>query len=179
MNHKTKILTILSLFLLLYACKKKEEVAPVEEAPPPPPPVEETVDEVEEEPKPVVEVDQPSDLDAFDPSKFKMGDVNFDFDKYNLRDDAIATLRRHVETLRANPELKVLIEGHCDERGTEEYNIGLGERRANRVFEYLVAAGIDESRLKTISYGEMRPKAMGSNEEAWAINRRAEFKLSK
>jgi peptidoglycan-associated lipoprotein len=87
-------------------------------------------------------------------------------------------LDRYVSVLNANPDLKVLVEGHCDERGTEEYNLALGERRANRVKTYLVNAGVDASRLKTISYGELRPKAQGSNEEAWALNRRAHFKLS-
>ncbi len=179
MNRKAKLVMILSLLLLIFACKKKEEDVPAPTEPPPPPKVEEKADEVKEEPKPVVEVDQPSDLGAFDPTKINMEDVNFDFDKSDLRPDAREVLNRHAATLKANAELKVLIEGHCDERGTEEYNIGLGERRANRVREYLISSGIGANRIKTISYGELRPKASGNDESAWSVNRRAEFKLSK
>lgn len=174
-----QLLLCLGLTLLAFAaCQKKDEPAPE----PAPEPVKEEVVEPEEivEPeKPQVEVAEPSkEVTGFDPSRYNFEDIYFDFDKSDLRDNAVETLNRYVSVLRANPDLKVLIEGHCDERGTEEYNLALGERRSSRVKSYLVTAGISESRIKTISYGELRPKAQGSSEEAWALNRRAHFKLS-
>ena len=92
-----------------------------------------------------------------------------------LRDDARKALDRNVEWLKANPTVRVQIEGHCDERGTEEYNLHLGERRANSVKQYLVKSGLDAARLFTISYGESRPVDPGHSEAAWAKNRRAQF----
>lgn len=101
--------------------------------------------------------------------------VYFDFDRYNLRDDARRALEQDAEILKNNPDIKVMVEGHCDERGTNEYNLALGENRANAVRDYLVRLGIDAGRLSTISYGEERPVAMGHDEAAWAQNRRAQF----
>ena len=99
--------------------------------------------------------------------------VFFDFDKFNIKPDQRKTLDRQVAWLKAHPEVLVTIEGHTDERGTREYNLALGERRANSVKDYLVLQGISAKRLKTVSYGEERPVALGSNEAAWAQNRRA------
>jgi peptidoglycan-associated lipoprotein len=99
--------------------------------------------------------------------------VFFDFDKFNLKPDARKTLEKQAAWLKANPSVRVAIEGHCDERGTREYNLALGERRANSAKDYLVSLGINPGRLKTISYGKERPVAMGSNEAAWAQNRRS------
>ena len=101
--------------------------------------------------------------------------VYFDFDKYNLRDDARRTLEQDAEILKNNPDVKVVVEGHCDERGTNEYNLALGENRANAARDYLVRLGIDAGRLSTISYGEERPVALGHDEAAWAQNRRVQF----
>lgn len=98
--------------------------------------------------------------------------VFFDFDKYNIKPDGSGTLQRQAAWLKKYPAVTVTIEGHCDERGTREYNLALGERRANAVKDYLVANGISPNRIKTISYGKERPVAMGSNEAAWAQNRR-------
>jgi len=83
-----------------------------------------------------------------------------------------------AELLKANPALSLLIEGHCDERGTNEYNLALGERRARAAYEFLVLLGIDSSKLQIISYGEEYPAVQGSNEDAWGKNRRDEFKAS-
>ncbi len=99
--------------------------------------------------------------------------VLFGFDKYDLTPEARAILQKQAVWLRRYPSVTVTIEGHTDERGTREYNLALGERRANAVRDYLVALGVEASRLKTISYGKERPVALGSNEEAWAKNRRA------
>ena len=98
--------------------------------------------------------------------------VFFDFDKYNLGADARRTLEKQAAWLKANAGISVTVEGHADERGTREYNIALGERRANAVKDYLVALGVSPNRVKTISYGKERPVALGSNEAAWQQNRR-------
>lgn len=105
--------------------------------------------------------------------------VFFDFDKYAVRADAKATLDKQVAWLKKYPTYNLTIEGHADERGTREYNLALGERRANSVKEYLVAGGLPAARVKTISYGKERPVALGSNEAAWSQNRRGVTVLSK
>lgn len=104
-------------------------------------------------------------------------DVNFDFDKSAIREADKAKLQAIADFLKAFPQAKVQIEGHCDERGTVEYNLALGERRANAVQAYLVSLGVTEARLSTISYGKERPKVTGHDEQSWLANRRAEFKL--
>ena len=98
--------------------------------------------------------------------------VFYALDKSNLNPQARATLEKQAAWLKKFGSVKVTIEGHCDERGTREYNLALGERRANAVKDYLLALGIDGSRVKTLSYGKERPVAFGSNEEAWGLNRR-------
>lgn len=98
--------------------------------------------------------------------------VFFDFDKSNLRPDAVTELGKWVAFLKQYPNDKLTIEGHCDERGTREYNLALGERRANAVKNFLVAQGVDAGRLKTISYGKERPAVQGHDEAAWSQNRR-------
>lgn len=108
---------------------------------------------------------------------FESENIYFDFDKYEIKPEAKAVLKKKAEWLLANTKYNVRIEGHCDERGTNEYNLALGERRANSAKEFLMALGVPAARLSTISYGEERPAVQGSNEEAWAKNRRDEFKL--
>ncbi len=109
------------------------------------------------------------------PAEAVLADAFFDFDDYSLRADAKAILAGDAGQLKANPGVRVKIEGHCDERGTSEYNLGLGERRAASARSYLVSLGIDGSRLETISFGKERPFDAGHTEEAWAKNRRAHF----
>jgi peptidoglycan-associated lipoprotein len=99
--------------------------------------------------------------------------VYFAFDKYDLSPEARAILQKQAVWLRRYPAVTVSVEGHTDERGTREYNLALGERRATSVRDYLTALGVEPSRLKTISYGKERPVALGSNEDAWSKNRRA------
>ena len=99
--------------------------------------------------------------------------VFFDFDKSDLKPDARATLEKQAAWLKRFPSITVTIEGHCDERGTREYNLALGERRANAAKDFLVALGINPGRLNTVSYGKERPVAFGHDEAAWAQNRRA------
>ena len=104
----------------------------------------------------------------------QVGDtVNFDFDSAELTVSARSTLNRQSAFLSVNPDLMIVIEGHADERGTREYNLALGERRATAVRDYLVAKGINSARVRTVSYGKERPAVSGSDEAAWAKNRRA------
>lgn len=102
-----------------------------------------------------------------------IGTVFFDFDRSEIKAEFMAEIEAHAKTLMDNPSMKVKIEGHADERGTTEYNLALGERRANAVKDALVAIGVNQDQLETVSYGEERPAMQGSNEEAWAQNRRA------
>ncbi len=108
----------------------------------------------------------------------KLADIHFDFDAFSLGDDARETLKKHAEWLDSNKDVMVVVEGHCDERGTAEYNLALGERRANAAAKFLINMGVDAKRIKTISYGEELPLDPGHNEAAWAKNRRAHFAVS-
>ncbi len=105
----------------------------------------------------------------------EFADIRFAFDRSDLRPDARDILQRHADWLKAHPEYVARIEGNCDERGTVEYNLALGERRAASAMKYLAGLGVDQSRLTTISYGKERPLDPGHNEEAWAKNRRDHF----
>ncbi len=100
--------------------------------------------------------------------------IYFDFDRYDIRSDARPVLRSNASVI-SDFDGTVTIEGHCDERGTEEYNLALGERRANATKRYLVDLGVPASRLRTVSYGESRPAVQGHDESAWRYNRRAQF----
>ena len=105
--------------------------------------------------------------------------VFFAFDKYSLKAKARQTLERQATFLKNNAGVKVILQGHADERGTREYNLALGERRANAAKDYLVALGIDPNRINIISYGKERPAVAGSNEAAWSQNRRAVTSIDK
>jgi peptidoglycan-associated lipoprotein len=105
--------------------------------------------------------------------------VYFDFDKFDLKPEALETLNELASFLKGNTGLKVKIEGNCDERGTTEYNLALGERRAKAALDYIVSQGINSARVSTISYGKEKPADPSHNEEAWVKNRRDEFILSK
>jgi len=104
--------------------------------------------------------------------------VLFDFDSSQLSDYARRTLDRQAAFLKATPEARIILGGHADERGTREYNLALGERRAAAARDYLVAKGVNAARIRIISYGKERPTAVGSNEAAWRLNRRAESVLN-
>jgi peptidoglycan-associated lipoprotein len=105
----------------------------------------------------------------------QLKDIHFDFDRYDIRPGDTEILKQNEAFLRKYPNMKIQIEGHCDERGTVEYNLALGERRANSAKRYLTSLGIPGNRISTISYGKERPEDPGHNEEAWAKNRRAHF----
>ena len=155
----------LMLAAALSGCAKKAAQAPP--TPPPAPPVATHPDTTSTTPAPPP-TPAPTTISTSD-----MKDAFFDFDKSDLRDDARSALDEDAHILRDHPNVNVVIEGHCDERGTEEYNQALGERRANAARDYLAAAGIAAARMETISYGKTRPFAMGHDESAWAQNRRA------
>ncbi|HBI24992.1 MAG TPA: peptidoglycan-associated lipoprotein Pal [Nitrospiraceae bacterium] len=105
----------------------------------------------------------------------KLEDIFFDFDRAAIRPDGRRALGENAQILKGNPKLHILIEGHADEHGTNEYNIALGERRAMAVKKYLVALGIDPDTIKIISYGEEKPFCIESGESCWKLNRRAHF----
>jgi peptidoglycan-associated lipoprotein len=104
--------------------------------------------------------------------------VYFDYDSSALRGDAIETLKENARIMKETPNQRIQIEGHCDERGTQEYNLALGERRALAVREFLINLGVSGDRLLTVSYGEEKPAEDGHDESAWRMNRRAEFNRS-
>jgi peptidoglycan-associated lipoprotein len=113
------------------------------------------------------------------PSEFtanpNLNDIHFDFDKYNIRPGDAKILDANAAWLKSNPANLVLIEGHCDERGTNEYNLALGERRAKSTMNYLVAQGVQAARITIISYGKERPLCTEHNEACWSKNRRSHF----
>ncbi len=101
--------------------------------------------------------------------------IHFDYDKATVRGDDAASLDQKVAIMNANPDLRIRISGHCDERGSDEYNLALGNRRATAAKQYLVSHGVEASRIETASFGEERPMAMGHDEDSWAQDRRDEF----
>jgi peptidoglycan-associated lipoprotein len=173
---RRKLWIFLALFMVIpvllgtVSCAKKavtkEEPAPVAAPAPPPPP-----------PPPPVE--DPA-AKAFEMAKGEFLDTNiyFAFDKSNLDDMAQATLKKKAEFLKTYPDVYVTIEGHTDERGTAEYNLALGERRADSAKSFLVDLGIEAYRLSTVSYGEERPVCTEQTEDCWARNRRAQFVIN-
>ena len=172
------LLLVVGVLVLVPACKKPPEITPsqpTEETPTPPPepepaPVEVTRDFPTEQPQ-VEEIVEPS----LEELNRQLQTVYFDFDKYDLSNDTRQDLRDNAELLNANNRYNVVIQGHCDERGSIEYNLALGQRRAKAVREYLTSLGVSGSRMRLVSYGEERPEDAGHTESAWAKNRRAEF----
>lgn len=122
----------------------------------------------------IVQAVSPSEVNRFESEK-----IFFDFDRYDLKPEAREILIRKAAWLQAHPKVSLRIEGHCDEQGTSEYNLALGQRRAEAAKAYLASLGISPDRVIAVSYGEMQPAAPGHNEEAWAQNRRDEFNLVK
>jgi peptidoglycan-associated lipoprotein len=165
---------IFCVAFIFAGCKKKQPIPePMPETQNPPstqPP----------EPAPLTEQPtggEPSTVDIFEECTKQLQPVFFDYNRSDIREDQIPALQNDARVLKS-PQcgtVTVLIEGHCDERGTDEYNLALGERRADAAKDYLVNLGIPENRLSTLSYGESRPFALGHNEAAWAQNRRAHF----
>jgi peptidoglycan-associated lipoprotein len=152
--------------------KRREQAPPVKFtcAPPPPPPA----------PAPAP-APPPAPAPAFvDPIEAGyIQDIFFDYDKAEIRPDSRERLDKAAAWMKEHPETEFLLEGHCDERGTREYNLALGDRRANSTRDYLASLGVDPAKLKTISYGKERPFVEGHDESAWSKNRRTHFVLTK
>jgi len=180
-------LVALAIAVLVTApgCGKKqaavtdEPVAAVETPPPPPPPR-----------PPVQEVEDDGDFqertEPIEQPRLSIRELNergvlqtvyFDFDRSELTGLSQQILRRNADWLKNNREYNVVIEGHCDNRGTIEYNLALGQRRASEVRDFLSAQGVAQSRMRTVTYGEERPAVQGNSESAWSKNRRAQFVL--
>jgi peptidoglycan-associated lipoprotein len=175
-----KIITLMVVVGLVFAvsasCKKKVQTVPA------PPQAQEQptpakVDESAKVAPPALseeELFMSKSLDQINQEK-PLTIVYFDFDKYDIRDDAKPGLEHNATWLKTFKTAKILIEGHCDERGTEDYNLALGEKRAKTVMDYLTSLGIASARMKVISYGKSQPADPGHDEAAWQKNRRAQF----
>lgn len=122
--------------------------------------------------------EQPEGIVYVSPESTEFENIYFDFDRYSIRGGDEITLQRVADWLRNHEDVRLLIEGHCDERGTNEYNMALGEQRALAARRYIVGLGVGSDRITTISYGEERPVDPRATEDAWAMNRRAEFAVS-
>jgi peptidoglycan-associated lipoprotein len=176
------ILLILALVVTVGACKKKPaetppDTTPAETAPPPPPPPPDHREaEREWESEPIAQPEPTRDELADQINRTGvLGTIFFAYDSSELSDTALRTLRGNAEQLKANAQIDVVVEGHCDERGTIEYNLALGERRASSVRDYLTSLGVARNRIRVITYGEERPVDPGHTEAAWSKNRRAQF----
>ena len=168
-------------FAAVAACGKKPEPAPPPPppvAPEPPPPAPPPAARPEVQPQ----QDEYARLRAMSVEEIEksglLGEVYFDFDRAELRDADLPTLTKNAEALKRFDFLRITVEGHCDERGTVEYNLALGERRARAAYDYLVSLGVPASRLKTVSYGKEVPACQASTEECWQKNRRAHFTVT-
>lgn len=176
-------LLAITMAVLVSACAKRvsvseEEVAKAPETVAPAPKPVETV-----APKPIVEEAMPT-TEALKEEALAMAEgrtsaglapIYFDFDMYNIRSDQPSRLDQNAKWLKKNPTARIRIEGNCDERGSNEYNLALGERRANSAKDYLTNMGIAPERIETLSYGEERPLCPEHDEECWSKNRRADF----
>ncbi len=174
MNHNARFASRAALALPLLAvlvltgCSKNKDVA--EATPPPPPPVEAAPAPAAPPPS-----THPAPTETAPTVADQLKDVFYDYDAAALSSEAQASLDGNGKVLLDNADVSVQIEGHCDERGTVEYNLSLGDRRAQSARDYLVRYGVPAGRVSTVSYGEERPFATGGDEAAWAQNRRAHF----
>lgn len=170
----TMIVLVLAFTCFGGTCRKTvppAPAAPAEERATPP------AAEVRESFPPVVDRSAAAEPSAVDSTlDGALATVRFAYDRHDIDETNRQILRANADRLKKNQNLRIVVEGHCDERGTLKYNLALGERRAHAVRQYLADLGVDPSRVRIISYGEDRPAVSGQNEEAWAKNRRAEFK---
>lgn len=167
MNKRFATAVLLASATTLAACAKK---AP-EELPPPPPTT--SAPDTTPTPAPAPSGPQVGSQQHFVDAVNGQNVIYFDTDRFNIDSADAASLQTQAQYLARYPQIRITVEGHADERGTREYNLALGERRANAAKNYLVGLGVDASRIATVSYGKERPVALGSNEQAWAQNRRA------
>lgn len=172
MKHGIYFVFFVMILALLVTAGCSKKTTKVDEQPPV---VTEQPEPAPEEKAPEKKIEPKKEAEPKVPLSFQT--VYFDFDKYSIRSNQRDVLASNANVLEAYPDVKVLIIGNCDERGTIEYNLALGDKRANTVKEYLQNYGINGNRLSTLSYGEEQPADPGHNEMAWAKNRRAEFKI--
>jgi len=175
------VMVILALSLLSAGCAKKTtsstppessvEIKDSSSWTPPPPPAEYSAPVNEE----ALAAEQLAREKAAAVEELTSSTIHFDFDSYELSEESRGVLSRKADLMRKFMDVKVVIEGYCDERGTEEYNLALGERRARAAFEHLVILGVEPERMSIVSFGEERPIDPGHTESAWVQNRRAEF----
>ena len=183
----TMLIALGALLLTAPACPKKPVPAPAPAAPeteapaPEPPqqkePIEQPLPPIKE--PPIGEGDIDETIRSQNANRSLLKTVYFDFDKFDVRDDQVPVLQANAAWLKSHGQYKLLVEGHCDERDTIEFNLALGDRRAKSVRQYLIDLGVSADRIRTISYGEERPADPGHDEEAYARNRRGEFTLEK
>ncbi len=169
------LLTIFCLFLIIACAERKIYI----------PDGKETAETVKKEEKAEIEKTKPSEEElSFTASQMaeiikklqeEIGDIHFDYDKYDIRQDDLPTLKKVASYMQKYSKLRVIIEGHCDERGTNDYNFALGQKRANSAKQYLISLGIPSSKIDIISYGEEKPICTQQNESCWQKNRRAHF----
>lgn len=182
---KRIFLLVLALVLVFVfaGCAKKAVTTPVEQEAPKEAaqkaaPVEQTPMKAEE---PVMAKAEPKKVETMpvreitEAKSFQFGNIHFDFDKYTIREDAKPTLKSVADWLIKNRDAKMILEGHCDDRGTNEYNLALGEKRAKSARDYIVSAGVTKNRLDTISYGEEKPLCKEQTEDCYQKNRRVQF----
>jgi peptidoglycan-associated lipoprotein len=169
-------LAIFLVFSFTVSCKKKPKEVP------PPPPQEKEQPKVEKVEEPVVKEPVLSEEEIFLQKSLEqinkekpLANIYFDYDKALIREDAKPVLEMNTSWLNKFRTIKVLIEGHCDERGTEEYNLALGEKRAKSTMDYLTTLGVSAGRMRLLSYGKSQPADPGHDEAAWQKNRRAQF----
>jgi peptidoglycan-associated lipoprotein len=186
MTRKAMIALLMLLVVVsVGACKKKPPKTDADMVITPTT-VEPTQTEVSSAPEPAIAGDQQPDplsgdlvqANEYATSQGLLGDVFFDYDQFELRQDARDRLAQNAKFLSAHPEFILTIEGHADERGTNEYNLALGEKRANVAKEYLSTMGVSGERLRTVSYGEERPFCGETSESCWSQNRRAHFTIT-
>jgi len=175
MRSSRLMLVMMSTSLVLGACKKKPAPAPTPA--PAPAPAERAPERSTPRATPVDTMAAYNEKVAAARLRL-LETIYFEYDADELRDDARASLDAKIAILNANPGLRVRVAGHCDERGSDEYNIALGRRRAEAAKRYLTDRGIDASRIETSSFGRERPAVQGTSEEAWSKNRRDEFEIT-
>ncbi|MCL5024490.1 MAG: peptidoglycan-associated lipoprotein Pal [Nitrospirae bacterium] len=169
--------------IIAFGCAEKKAIAPIEQSQEIGQPQTKAPEETGKTPEQITE--QQAKVESEDVTSqmreisglFK--DIYFDYDRYDVREEARPILTAVADYLRKNPAQKLLIEGHCDERGTSEYNLALGDKRAKAVKDYLVSLGVSSSRIDTISYGKEKPVCAEHTDVCWAKNRRAHFVIRK
>jgi len=186
MKQLLVLVVVVAVGILIPACKSSTKNVPppappepVEMTPAEPAPTEPPADFVTEEPETEELPSDTSELNRLAQERGWIRDAFFEYDSSTLTDQAREALQASASWLKGYPQYGLLVEGHCDERGTEQYNLALGDRRAASARDYLVSLGIDASRIRTISYGEERPFDTGTTEAAFAKNRRAHLVLTR